>query len=315
MKSHIETERQELLAKEWAIFAFSINRMVSFYGGVLAVILFVLILIFGYVWFDDYVYGIANLIVVLLFVVTLAIGILLSIFKSSRGFGALSILVSSTFLLGTLWLWALVLAKVFAGTGWMILGVIFGGFGVIPVALIAVLIHAEWLIALQIILMAVFVYALRYGSVFLCMYADEYKRLNITIESILARDVKHFLSEYERLNKPLAELNQMIKTPPLIRDIDLLPVRKNLVDRVFAQLNDKSINLEIKLENFGYQDKARQINEVATRIIDAEVFLDSFKEIEPEDKADVVYINATFKDGDEIIASENERYFDLYMKY
>jgi len=59
-----------------------------------------------------------------------------------------------------------------AGTFWLIVGILFGGIGVVPVAFTAALISREWSIAGQILLVAIVVYAIRVFGDFLVGKAE-----------------------------------------------------------------------------------------------------------------------------------------------
>lgn len=128
----------------------------------------VLILLFrGVGWVSEKIYPWAMFFAgIALFVVTPG-SLLLSIFRVSRGLGALGLLVASYVIGFSLWIWSLIVAYSLAGVFWLIIGLLFAGLGIVPVAFIAALLSREWSVAGQLLIMVVLVYAIRMFSFFL----------------------------------------------------------------------------------------------------------------------------------------------------
>ena len=125
------------------------------------------LLISGIGWIKENVYPWVILLNQIALFVVVPISLLLSIFKKTRGFGAIGLLIASYMFGLSLWVWSLIVAYNLAGTFWLIVGIILGGIGVVPIALIAALFSAEWFIALQIAITAIVIYAVRGFSFFL----------------------------------------------------------------------------------------------------------------------------------------------------
>ena len=88
--------------------------------------------------------------------------LVLSIPRVTRGWGGLGLVLCSYAIGLCLWLWCLVVAYQLAGMFWLVVGLFMAGVGVVLVAAIAALLHAEWLILIQIVIGVVVVYVLRF---------------------------------------------------------------------------------------------------------------------------------------------------------
>jgi len=97
----------------------------------------------------------------------LPICLLLAIFRKSRGIASLVMLIVSYALGFNLWLYGLVMAVGLAGVFWTIIGLLFAGIGVVPVAAIASVIRGEWAVLVEIIIMTVVPFAVRAGALLL----------------------------------------------------------------------------------------------------------------------------------------------------
>ena len=95
------------------------------------------------------------------------ISLLLSIFKLTRGIGGAGLYISSYLVGINLWVWSLMVAYSLAGLIWLLIGVLAGGIGIVPIAIIASLLKAEWTMAGQIFILLVIVFALRWFGVYL----------------------------------------------------------------------------------------------------------------------------------------------------
>ncbi len=85
-------------------------------------------------------------------VIVLPATLLLLIFRRTRKLGlwSLRVYIAST-IFGQVWLWSIVASVNLAGILWMIIGLFFGGIGVIPIAFVAALVRADWINALVIL--------------------------------------------------------------------------------------------------------------------------------------------------------------------
>jgi hypothetical protein len=124
--------------------------------------LLLFMLIKGTPWMVEHVYPRVQQVVGVVVLVVIPISLLLAVFRgTSRAVGGIGLFASSYVVGLYVWLWSLVVAYVLAGTTWMVIGIIFGGVGVIPIAFVAAVIRAEWWIAIQIGISVVIIGALR----------------------------------------------------------------------------------------------------------------------------------------------------------
>ena len=91
----------------------------------------------------------------------------LACFRKGRGIGGLGLSLSSWIIGFSLWVWSLMVAYSLAGVFWIIVGLLFAGLGVIPIAMIAAALNAQWSIAGQMLLGVIVVLALRAIGTFL----------------------------------------------------------------------------------------------------------------------------------------------------
>ncbi len=92
--------------------------------------------------------------------------------KSQANIGGFIIVAS--YVAGTaLWLWCLVLAYKLAGLIWLIVGLVLGGIGVVPVAIIAAFLKGAPGLAFGLTVLAGFVYALRMVGAYIVHQAEE----------------------------------------------------------------------------------------------------------------------------------------------
>jgi hypothetical protein len=139
-----------------AILAFAIFPCLLF--GAIA---FLLVLFKGGNWFLENVYPTTSFILVCATLIILIPSLPLALFKKTRPIGAMGFVVSYYTLGLIVWLWSLIVAKVFAGTFWLIVGILLAGFGVIPIALIAAALEGEWSLIVGIVVPGVIAFILR----------------------------------------------------------------------------------------------------------------------------------------------------------
>lgn len=129
--------------------------------GLLGVISVFLVFIRSATFLDDYIHPIITAISAFGLFIIIPISLILLIFKKTRVWGGFGFLIYSLILGFHLWFWCLILAKVFAGTLWLIIGLFFAGIGIIPIALIATAIASEWSLVIGIVLTAIVIFVCR----------------------------------------------------------------------------------------------------------------------------------------------------------
>ncbi len=126
-------------------------------GGIVLILLFFR----GTPWIAENIYPWINTVSGIALIFVVPISLLLSIFKRTRGIGGAVLFISSYAVGLNLWVWSLMVAYSLAGIVWLIVGVLAGGIGIVPIAIIASLIKTEWAVAGQILVLLVIVFALR----------------------------------------------------------------------------------------------------------------------------------------------------------
>jgi hypothetical protein len=84
--------------------------------------------------------------------------------RKSRPFGGLGLFLYSYMAGFALWLLCLTMLSVMWGNFWMVVGLVFAGIGVVPLAFFAVLFQAQWLLAGELLFGVVVVLACRIGG-------------------------------------------------------------------------------------------------------------------------------------------------------
>ena len=84
------------------------------------------------------------------------------VIRPARGVCGFFLYIASAAVAIDVWLWSALLVKVLWGTGAMILGILLGIIGVIPMALIATMIHGDWVPFGYLIINLVILYAMQF---------------------------------------------------------------------------------------------------------------------------------------------------------
>lgn len=100
--------------------------------------------------------------------VTLAIVIFillpLAIPRTTRGFSSVAMFIASYVFGATLWMMGLLFTLSIWGIKAVIIGVLLGGVGVVPIAILATLFHGYWLPLVELILLTVATFGCRIGA-------------------------------------------------------------------------------------------------------------------------------------------------------
>jgi len=213
----------------------------------------------------------------------------------------------SSYALGfNLWLWCLVLAKVLAGTFWLILGLFLYGIGVVFVAFIASLFQAEWAIAGQIVLTTVVVYGMRLLGRYFTFSPEE---------RAFERDYKNFLDGRKDFFTALKIFNMKTKIKrPIIHNEDLLPYPKTEMIQLLKDVAEQHYELYNRAFNHFDKKKGDVLFSLFEPIDTAKIYIEDFVTIEDQDKEAVQYFNS-FSTIDEIPEERKDEYWDLWEKY
>lgn len=144
---------------------YSITALV-YLGGVLGLIAIVFVFVKGGIWTFDNIYQTTSLIMAGLLLLIVPFSLILLIPKKTREFGGAGFYTASYILSFMLWFWSLIVAKILAGTVWLLIGLFFAGIGVIPIAIIATLIEGNWVFVVSSIVTIIIIWILRFIGLF-----------------------------------------------------------------------------------------------------------------------------------------------------
>jgi hypothetical protein len=137
-----------------------------------AIIFIVAMFVKGGVWLSERAYPWLVAINAIAFLIVLFVLLPLSIFRRTRAFGGGGIYISS-FLFGLgLWVWCLLISYTLWGVGGVVVGLLLGGVGVVPIAFFASLFHGLWSILGQILLLVAITFGTRFLGIFLMMKSE-----------------------------------------------------------------------------------------------------------------------------------------------
>jgi hypothetical protein len=112
---------------------------------ILAALLFLaVLLILGAGWVSEKLLPWFSFVSIIAFVVLVVILLPLSGFRRTRSFAATSILIVSYLFGATVWMEGLMVTLAFWGATGVIIGLCFAGVGVVPVGMLAALLHGKW---------------------------------------------------------------------------------------------------------------------------------------------------------------------------
>jgi hypothetical protein len=159
------------------------NRLKEFLksigGFILGVVLLVAFLVlvdlflYGSAWLSDKVLPILNLIVAASFFILLLIVLPLSIFRKCRGWCAVAFIYWSYLCGLSLWMFSLLVTLNLWGLTAAIIGLLFMGIGVFPVALLACIFKGEWSILFQLLLQLALLIGCRLYGFYLAHKAEQ----------------------------------------------------------------------------------------------------------------------------------------------
>lgn len=96
-----------------------------------------------------------------------------SFFRKTRPWSAFAFYIGS-FIFGlNLWIGSFLITLFFAGLGWLIFGLLSVGVGIVPIALIALLLNQEWINFFELCGMLIMVFGFRILSVYLYSKCDD----------------------------------------------------------------------------------------------------------------------------------------------
>jgi hypothetical protein len=161
-RTFTEKERKKYSGNNWFV-KFS-ERLLTFLIGLGSIILFIVIgiaviflitfLVKGGVWLSALILPWVAPIIWFVFVINV-IMLPIAFFRTSRPFYGYALYISSYVYGITLWTWAFLISYAIWGFLGIIIGLIFLGIGVVPIAIIGSMVEGEWSTVLQLIVFAV----------------------------------------------------------------------------------------------------------------------------------------------------------------
>jgi hypothetical protein len=137
------------------------------------VMLVLMMFIKGGVWLSDRVYPwLVILTTIALFIVILVL-LLLAIFRGTRTFAGGGIYLAS-FVFGlTLWVWSLLISYTIWGLTGIEIGLLLGGIGVVPIAILATSFHGMWSMVGQLLLVTAITFGTRFLGIGVIMKSED----------------------------------------------------------------------------------------------------------------------------------------------
>lgn len=136
--------------------------------GIAIVIAFIL----GGVWVSKHLLPWLTVISFVVFAIVIFVLLPLAIPRATRGFSSISMLIASYVFGATLWMFGLLLTYFTWGIVAVIIGLVFFGVGVVPIALLATLFKGMWGPFFTLILLAIATYGCRIGAMSLAESLD-----------------------------------------------------------------------------------------------------------------------------------------------
>jgi hypothetical protein len=128
--------------------------------------------ILGGVWVSKHLLPWLTVISFVVFAIVIFVLLPLAIPRATRGFSSVSILIASYVFGATLWMFGLLLTYFTWGIFAVLVGLVFLGIGVVPIAMLATLIKGMWGPFFTLVLLAIATYGCRVGAVSLAESVD-----------------------------------------------------------------------------------------------------------------------------------------------
>lgn len=136
-------------------------------GIFIGIALLIALFIHGGAWLGEKIYP--WLVAISAFVIAIVVLLLLplALFRKTRGFSGLGIIIASYVFGLTLWVWGLLLTYYLWGAIAVFIGLFLMGIGVVPIAMLATLFKGMWSTLGELVLLTVLTFGARFGGAFL----------------------------------------------------------------------------------------------------------------------------------------------------
>jgi len=98
------------------------------------------------------------------FLIVVFIFLPLAIPRATRGFSSIAMFIASYLFGATLWMMGLLLTLAIWGVTAVIIGIVLGGVGVVPIAMLATLIKGFWMPLIELVLLTILTFGCRIGA-------------------------------------------------------------------------------------------------------------------------------------------------------
>ena len=150
-----------------------------FLGGIMLISMFVVALFFftsffkGGIWLGNKILPWLFFVGGIVFIFDLCLFLPLGIFKKTKSIASVGLLVSSYVYGLTLWLWSLLFVYMVWGWFAVFVGLGFMGIGIVPVALLAIVVKGHWIVVCPFISYLVCIYGSRSLGLYFSKQAEE----------------------------------------------------------------------------------------------------------------------------------------------
>ena len=97
----------------------------------------------------------------------------LAIPKATRGFSSTALFVASYVFGATLWMEGFLITYSIWGVKGVFIGLVMGGIGVIPIAILATILNGMWLFVIELVVLIILTFGCRFGSITLMGSLEE----------------------------------------------------------------------------------------------------------------------------------------------
>ncbi len=265
------------------------------------------VLLRGVGWIAENIYPWVMLATAIALIVVVPISLLLSIFRKSRGVGSVGLLLSSYVVGLNLWMWSLIVASSLAGTFWLIVGLLFAGIGVVPIAFIAALLSSEWSVAGQILITTIVVFLIRGFSNFVANRTgqDNPEVENYVSEQFAPQDAIEVTQEFGGF---------LSKGSPVIADARLLPYPKSTIKQALLTYEQHLCDIANGHVASGHSQKLAEVETLLNAVRSCSVAIEMYADIDPQDAEAVSYFNS-FQNIKDVPTEEQKECVELLGKY
>lgn len=156
----------------WTLAAQLVKSLFYFVGGLGGLVLVILIFANGVIWYQDHAYPVVSVVTALPVFFLFPSGLVLGVFRKTRGLGGLFLIISSVLYLAGCWSQALAFAYVYAGKVWMLIGFFLAGVGVFFMAFFGAVIQGEYSDAIMIVVSVMIFLVVYFGGAWMVVSRD-----------------------------------------------------------------------------------------------------------------------------------------------